>query len=89
MNETVLLVLGLIGAACPVVMYYLLEREKIDPKSVLYFGVNGLGSVLIIAASAGNFDWGDIGAVAMEGAWLAISIMGIMRTLKGREKNNA
>ncbi|MBU6235808.1 MAG: hypothetical protein KGQ41_08185 [Alphaproteobacteria bacterium] len=82
MSQTLLGIIGLIGAACPVVMYYLLEQEKINPKSTLYFGVNGVGSVLIIAASVGQFDWGDIGAVLMESAWLVISLMGIYKVMK-------
>ena len=78
-SQTLLGIVGLIGAACPVVMYYLLEQEKVNPKSLLFFGVNGIGSILIIAASIGEFDWGDIGAVAMETAWLIISAMGIYK----------
>ncbi|NBX67048.1 MAG: hypothetical protein EBQ96_08645 [Proteobacteria bacterium] len=86
MSETLLLVIGLIGAACPVTMYYLLEQEKVDPKGLLFFGVNGIGSVLIIIASVGEFDWGDIGAVAMETAWLVISVMGIWKVFSLNRK---
>ena len=87
MNEIFLLIIGLIGAACPVTMYFLLEQERVDPKGLLFFGVNGIGSVLIIIASIGEFDWGDIGAVAMEAAWLVISLMGIYKVLYGKFKS--
>lgn len=82
--EMTYMIIGLIGAACPVTMYYLLEQEKVDPKGLAFFGVNGIGSVLIITASMGEFDWGDIGAVAMETAWLIISLMGIWKVLRGK-----
>lgn len=90
-TEMIFALLGIIGAACPVTMYFLLEQEKVDPKSYLFFGVNGLGSVLIILASVGEFDWGDIGAVAMEAAWLLISLLGmfkIFRTSKQTKGEN-
>jgi hypothetical protein len=77
----------MIVAACPVTMYFLLEQEKVDPKSILFFGVNGIGSVLVILASMGEFDWGDIGAVAMEAAWLIISLMGIYQVMFGRAQS--
>jgi len=86
MSPVLLGIVGLIGAACPVAMYFLLEQEKVDPKSILFFGVNGIGSVLIILASIGEFDWGDIGAVAMEAAWLIISLMGIYKVMFGKTK---
>lgn len=86
MSEMLFMVIGLVGAACPVTMYYLLEQEKVDPKGLLFFGVNGIGSVLIIMASIGEFDWGDIGAVAMETAWLIISAMGIWKVLQGKNQ---
>lgn len=87
-SQFALLVTGIVGAACPVIMYFLLEQEKINPKSLLYFGVNALGSVLIVIASVGEFDWGDIGAILMESAWLIISLMGIYKVLF-KEKPNA
>lgn len=87
-SQIALGIIGLIGAACPVIMYYLLEQEKVNPKSLLFFGVNGIGSVLIITASIGEFDWGDIGAVLMETAWFIISLMGIYKIMF-KEKSNA
>lgn len=73
--------ISLLGAACPVTMYLLLEMEKVDAKSLMYFVVNGIGSVILILTSGANLSWGDLGGIAMETAWLVISLLGIGKVL--------
>lgn len=77
-------IVSLLGAACPVSMYLLLEMEKVDSKSLMYFVVNGIGSVLLILTSGINLTWGDLGGIAMETAWLIVSLMGIGKVLYHR-----
>ncbi len=76
--------ISLLGAACPVSMYLLLEMEKVDSKSLMYFVVNGIGSVILILTSGVHLTWGDLGGIAMETAWLIISLMGIGKVLYHR-----
>ncbi len=87
--DMLLAAIGLIGALCPVTMYFMLEMEKVDARSLLFYMLNALGSVLIITASAVDYDPGNIGILVMEGVWLLISLKGVAKVIRQRKSANA
>lgn len=89
MPDILLAAIGMLGALCPVSMYFLLEMEKIDAKSFLFYMVNAIGSVLIMTASAIDYDAGNIGILVMEAVWLLISIKGMVKVARQRKVANA
>ena len=68
--------LGIVGVVMVLVAYMMLQIEKLSPTSALYSGVNGLGAALILISLAYDF---NLSAVVMEGAWLLISVYGLVR----------
>lgn len=89
MSDLLLAVIGGIGALCPVTMYLLLEMEKVDARSLLFYMFNALGSILIMLASGIDYDPGNIGILVMEAVWLAISVKGIVKVIRQRKVSNA
>lgn len=74
--------IGLLGAFLIVSMYFLLERDKIDPKSLRFFSINGFGAFLVMVSIAVDFDITDAGGVAIEACWVLISLMGIIKSVR-------
>lgn len=74
-------VAGLMGAGLCVLAYALLSLERIDPKGLLYFTLNGLGGVLLLISIAYDYDSGDTGGIAVELCWVVISAIGIAKVL--------
>lgn len=77
--DTIFLIMGLTGSFCCVLMYFLLEQGKIDPKGMKFYGINGLGAFLILIAAAHEFDMGDMGSISLEFIWVVISLMGMWK----------
>lgn len=77
--ETLLSLTGLVGAACCVAMYAAVSFGKIDAEKPVFFLVNGLGAALILVGASTEFDLGDLGTVAQELIWAAISLYGAAR----------
>jgi|GEM_PF-3820298 len=85
MANLIFFVLGLVGAGCCVYMFWAIEQERVDGNSLKYYIINGIGGFLILISVLHDFDGGDMGSVAVEGAWVVISLMGIFKLLrKGR-----
>ena len=86
MSGPLLGALGLIGAFLMVSMYAMLEARRIKSTSPVFYLLNGLGALLVLASLAADFDPGDLGGVVTEGAWLIISIVGLIKVLRRRNK---
>jgi hypothetical protein len=77
--ETLSSFAGLAGAVCCVAMYAAVSFGKIDAEKPLFFLVNGVGAALILVGASTEFDLGDMGTVAQELIWAAISLYGAAR----------
>ncbi len=87
MSETSLAIIGLIGAACMVSMYWALEREWIDSKSPVFYAINGIGAFLVTVTLTVDFDPSDLGGIATEFFWFLISTMGLYNYYKKGKPN--
>lgn len=77
--EMILSLSGVVGAALCVGMYAAVSFGKISAERPLFFVVNAIGAVLILFGAAHQFDIGDLGTVAQELIWAAISVIGAVR----------
>jgi hypothetical protein len=68
---------GSFGAAIMIFAYYWLQTGRFDGESALYFGLNGVGSILIMISLMVAFNFA---AFAIEVFWLLISAMGLWKT---------
>lgn len=68
--------LGTAGVALIVVMYFLLQSDRIAPENPHFSIWNGVGSILILISLTYEFNFA---AALIEGFWLAISIYGLVR----------
>jgi hypothetical protein len=78
--------LGILGSAMCVGMYYLLEADYVSATSFSYYSVNGLGAFLVLLGAFYSFDGGDLGAIVQEVCWVVISLLGIFKALKARQE---
>ena len=60
-------------------MYAAVSFGKINAEKPLFFLVNGVGAGLILIGAAQEFDIGDLGTIAQELIWAAISLYGAAR----------
>jgi len=74
--------LGIIGVVLILAAYLALQLEKIDPKSVAYSALNGLGAALILVSLYFDF---NLSAALIESAWLAISVFGLFKAVRSRQ----
>jgi len=74
--------LGTVGVALIVVMYFLLQVGKITPDRPVFSALNAAGSAMIIVSLAFEFNFS---AFLIEAFWLAISLYGLARTLRMRK----
>lgn len=80
--EAILSFSGIAGAICCVGMYAAVSFGKVCPDKPLFYLVNGLGAVLILAGASHEFDVGDLGTIGQELIWAAISVIGALRAWK-------
>lgn len=85
--DTFIVILGLIGAVLVVLMYLLLQLEKVVSTSLIYSVVNGIGALLVLVSVAYSYDFADTGAVFIQVVWVIISLYGVYRYF--RERKNA
>lgn len=85
--ETLVLILGIIGAACVLYMYWALEQGRVTPNTMRYYVINGIGALLVFTSILYSYDSGDVGGLIVEGLWVVISLMGIAKIL--RKNQNA
>lgn len=71
--------LGLLGTACFLTAYILLQTERIDPKRTPYSVMNLAGAVLILLSLLHSF---NLAAFLLETAWGIISLYGVIKSMK-------
>lgn len=86
--STIYTVIGVLGAACAVSAYFLLEVGYFHDDSVGFYLLNAIGATLVTIGIVHDFDGGDFGAFAQEACWIAISIAGVIKTMRKRAARN-
>jgi hypothetical protein len=71
--------LGNIGVAMVLILYFLLQAERIRVSSATFSLANAFGALLILVSLTQQF---NLSAFVVEAAWLAISLYGLARTLR-------
>ncbi len=74
--------IGVVGAACCVGMYGAVSFGWASAERPLFFAVNGLGAVLVMAGAWHSFDIGDLGTITQELTWALVSAIGVARALR-------
>ncbi|HSL83130.1 MAG TPA: hypothetical protein VLF66_10150 [Thermoanaerobaculia bacterium] len=72
---------GNLGVAAIVVAYLALQMGWVEGRSLRYSAANAAGALLVLASLAVEF---NLSAFLMEAFWLAISLVGVVRWLRGR-----
>lgn len=80
-------IIGVSGSILCILMYFMLEQGKARASDAWYYGVNGIGALLILIGAMHEFDGGDLGAVAQEMCWVLISGAGVLKLYKQKKKN--
>jgi hypothetical protein len=78
-------VLGNIGVMLVLLLYMLLQTERIRVTSPAFSAANAVGALLILVSLSQEF---NLSAFVIEAAWLLISLYGLVRVLflkKGAE----
>lgn len=75
--------IGTIGVVMILIAYLLLQVERINPNAIPYSAVNLIGSGLIAVSLVYEFNFS---AFVIEVCWMAISVIGIGRTLWHRRQ---
>ena len=70
---------GTAGVALVVLAYFLIQVEKLDPKSALFSVLNIAGSALILVSLSHRW---NLASVLIELFWIAISFLGLIRALR-------
>jgi len=71
--------LGNIGVVLVLLLYFLLQAERIRATSPAFSTANAIGATLILVSLTQQF---NLSAFAVEAAWLVISLYGLLRALK-------
>ena len=77
--------LGASGAALIVITYFLLQTNKLNPKTITYSLFNLIGASLILVSLYFNF---NLSAVVIEIFWVAISLLGLFIAINNHKKNS-
>ena len=71
--------LGNIGVVMVLVLYFLLQSERMQATSRVFSAANALGAGLIIVSLLQQF---NLSAFVVEFAWLLISLYGLARNMR-------
>ena len=83
MTYTLYDMLGNIGVFLIILMYFLLQIQKLSSESLLYSVLNVLGASLIIVSLLFDF---NLSAFIVESFWVIISLIGIGKYYLHRKK---
>jgi NhaP-type Na+/H+ and K+/H+ antiporter len=72
---------GILGSGLILGSYFLLQLERMRADQLRWSAVNGLGAALVLASLLVDF---NLGAFVLESAWLAVSVVGLIRALRRR-----
>ncbi len=81
MNLTAPDIVGFVGVSLIVATYFLSQLGRMDVGRPLYPALNGVGALLILFSLYFTF---NAASVVVEGFWLAISTVGLLRALRNR-----
>jgi len=85
MRYGVLDIFGIAGVILIVIVYLLLQVNRLQSAGLLYSLLNAIGGSLIILSLLTNF---NLSAFLMEASWVLISLVGVVRFMR-RPVNNA
>lgn len=77
---------GILGVILLLVAYCLLSTNKMSPHSITYQVLNFVGAALILFSLL--FHW-NTASVLIEIAWMIISVIGLYRIIRTREREKA
>ncbi len=72
-------IVGIVGVALVVYAYYAISVEKLTGRDPAYHAYNCSGATLILLSLLVNW---NLPSAIIEGIWIAISLYGLMRTLR-------
>ena len=72
--------IGLVGVACFLVAYFLLQSGRVKHNGGVYLWLNLAGALLVMASLV--FSW-NLPAFLLEAAWASISIYGLYKHVYG------
>lgn len=75
---------GNVGVACILGAYLLLQLNRLDSSSLKFSLINGAGAAMILTSLVHDF---NLSAVVIEVFWLAISLLGVVRGLRKRQRS--
>jgi paired small multidrug resistance pump len=74
--------LGNVGVVMMLIAFFLLQAQKMGAHDLSYLLLNGIGAILVLISLWFAF---NLSAFAIETAWVAISVYGIVRVLRARK----
>ena len=77
-------VVGTIGAALFTICYFLIQTGKITTDNIWYSILNMIGAILLLFSLYYEF---NLPSVFIESFWLLISLYGIFKCIRYRQKN--
>jgi uncharacterized membrane protein len=78
-NQTLIQAFSLLGAFLQLLVYALMQTNRIKPESYFYQSFNTIGSFIMFSVSIQLNSWGF---ALMEGSWMCISAYGWYKTYK-------
>lgn len=79
-------IIGLVGVLLILIVYFLLQIERITAHSIAYSLYNAIGALMIIYSLI--YKW-NLSSFAMEGTWFLLSLYGLYRALATRSKDGS
>lgn len=76
-------VIGNIGVVLILVIYLLLQMEKLVVSNPMFSSLNGLGALMILVSLTQNF---NLSAFVIEFVWLVVSVYGFIRYRNARAR---
>ena len=76
MHNNIIDAIGMLGTLMVIVAYYLLQLERIDPKSLGYNVMNLVGAVFLFFSLCFNF---NLASLVIEVFWIGASIIGLWK----------
>ncbi|WP_448212806.1 CBU_0592 family membrane protein [Colwellia sp. MEBiC06753] len=69
-------IIGMLGTALVVLAFFLIQLDKLDPKSIQYNLLNLTGAILLLISLCVNF---NLASFVIEIFWISASIVGIVK----------
>jgi hypothetical protein len=75
-------ILQIAGALLVLAAFFALQRRWLAPRSLLYIGLNLVGSAVLTVVAAVGSDWGFL---LLQGVWAIVSAWSLVQVLRGGE----